>query len=521
VATNKDPGSLNFGRRRFHLSIMPQTTPSHERRQALRQADVGNTIRVLDSYPLSKYFDISQRLLDAFQKAVDGRRLDEAYVYGLRFAAFGVESLPKHKEWRMRSLQTPKYNKLKRRNAQQVEKVISMMEIIKQRMDAEELVLQEKRRRVQEEERRNEEEATQTQHEIEEQQAREKERRLKQLQLEREKHDELNSKSVEQSAMAKLLAMQSQISAPKLSEEQPSSGSESRTEQKKTKTTGDHRSSQSKPKTKSEPSLVSSEEKKTDQPVSRSSVDDKKLSGRDTTSVSVDGGTKPLPTTSSSTPSKPTSKVARTTTPRSSKEQKIIDLLENTIRLQEKRLTEIETTQIPALVRMAKEYLRQDESNREKALKCVARKRALERQADVIKAAIFNMETQMFMLENAMEDRQVHKALEEAAHAMKSLQTGVGDSEAVSVDLMDLAATLPNSMLADQDEDDEELLEELQGWISPGLMKKIEASKEDDEVSILSMPNVPTSVAGISSLTTEASDSDPSTVEKLLKAVLG
>ena len=125
-------------------------SPSYARRQALRQADVSNSIQVLDSYPLSKYFDIAQRLLDVFQEAVDKRRLDEAYVYGIRFAAFSVEALPKHTDWRR---EKNDYAQPKRRNAKQVEKVISMMEIIKQRMDAEELILQEKQR-VEEEERR-------------------------------------------------------------------------------------------------------------------------------------------------------------------------------------------------------------------------------------------------------------------------------------------------------------------------------------------------------------------------------
>ena len=163
------------------------SSPSEARRQALRRADVGNTIRVLDSYPLSKYFDISQRLLDAFQKSVDARRLDEAYVYGLRFAAFGVESLPKHKEWRSN---TGSYSKQKRRNSQQVEKVISMMEIIKQRMDAEELILQEKRRVHEDEMRRKEEEQRRQQRVIEETEYRQREER--QRTLERDKNSNIN-----------------------------------------------------------------------------------------------------------------------------------------------------------------------------------------------------------------------------------------------------------------------------------------------------------------------------------------
>lgn len=465
------------------------SSPSYQRRQALRQADVGNTIRVLDSYPLDKYFDISQRLLDAFQKAVDGRRLDEAYVYGLRFAAFGLESLPKHKEYR---LQTTRYNKQKRRNAIQVEKVISMMEIIKQRMDAEECVLQERRRAQEEEEAERQREL-----ELEEQKTIKEQQRK--LELQKKKEDDMKSKNVEQSAMTKLLAMQSKISAPK----QQSSDEH-------------HFSASKKPANIESSETPPSERQTTDNTATQSGEHGEKSLKEIHVNVDKEGaGT--FATTA--TPSKSSGKIQRKMTPISSKEQKTIDLLDSTIRLQEKRLVDIEMTQIPALVRLAKEYLRQDETNRDAALKCVARKRALERQLDVIKAAIFNMETQMFMLENAMEDRQVHKALEEASHAMKSLQQSLGDSEAMSFDLTDLTATLPPSMLVDQEEDDEELLEELQGWISPEQAKD-RATKEDDQVSILSMPNVPDSAGGFSSTSSETADTD-STVEKLIRAVLG
>ena len=252
------------------------------------------------------------------------------------------------------------------------------------------------------------------------------------------------------------------------------------------------------------------EEKKADHPApSRSNVDTKKSVGEPSVSVVDDRAKNSKESALDS--SQPSGAATRKMTPRSSKEQKTIDLLESTIHLQEKRLVEIETKQIPALLRMAKEYLHREPKDRDSALKCAARKRSLERQMDVIKAAIFNMETQMFMLENAMEDRQVHKALEEASQAMKSLQQNAGASETSSVDLTDLAATL-----LDSEDDDEELMEELQGWISPEGAKKRQAmNTEDDGVSILSMPNVPTSTAA------QTSDNETSGMGRLLKAVLG
>lgn len=456
------------------------SSPSHQRRQALRQADAGNTVRVLDSYPLSKYFDMSQRLLDAFQSAVDGRRLDKAYVLGLRFAAFGVESLPKHRDWRKST-----NAKQKRRNAKQVDKVISMMEVIKQRMDVEEMVLQEQRRAREEEEQQQQETERQKKQEIEGQRKREEQReKAKQQKADEEKR----SKNVEQSAMAKLWAMQNNISAP-------DSG----------KALG--------PKEEAD-------NKVPDQGISKTK--NAKASGVQSSSPEqekVQDSASDMAKTGVSTPSETTNSLPRKSTPKSSREQKTINLLQNTIYLQEKRLEEIGNTQIPALVRSAKEYLNQEEADRDAALKCVARKRALERQMDVIKAAIFNMETQMFMLENAMEDQQVQKALNEASHAMKGLQDSVGDTEASTMDLTNMAESLSPTAVT-TDEDDEELMEELQGWLEPGQKR---AQEDTEEVSILSMPNVP--AASLSDRAAIAADSsvedDSSTIGSLMKAVLG
>lgn len=478
---------------------MADDSPSFQRRQALRQADAGNSIRVLDSYPLMKYFDISQRLLDAFQKAVDGRRLDEAYVYGLRFAAFGVESLPKHKDWRKTT-----YTKQKRRNAKQVEKVISMMEIIKQRMDAEELVLQEQRR-VQEEIRQEEEMARQKQRELEQERARQEQQRKEQ---ELKATEEELSKRIEQSALAKLLAMQSTLSASKVVETSASTTPHSKKEEAPKESRKDS-SKEKRPSTdvESSTSKTALEEKKTDHPA---------------THVVATPSKHPVEITSETThaPSKSPKPLPRKMTPRTSKEQQTIDLLQSTIRAQEKRLIEIESIQIPAMVRLAKECLQQNEGNREAALKFVAKKRSLERQMDVIKAAIFNMETQMFMIENAMEDRQVQKALEDASQAMKGLQQSVGDSEGTVMDLTNLSASLPSSsaLLGEQDDDDE-LLEELEAWLTPGQKKTLQ--HDDDDVSILSMPNVPTSLNAANSLAADSSKAESSTLDKLLKAVLG
>jgi hypothetical protein len=189
-------------------------------------------------------------------------------------------------------------------------------------------------------------------------------------------------------------------------------------------------------------------------------------------------------------------------TPMSRKEKETIDLLQQNIEAQERRLEEIENERIPSLHRAAKSFLK--EKNKAEALKCVAHKKRLENQVDVIKSAIFNMETQMFKLENAMEDRYVKKALDEAASAISGL---LGDS---AVDLTDMNESLLS--VGGVVESDEDLLDELNEWVSPeGRQKK--RTEQEDDVSILSLPTIPS--------TNPYRDSSSSSVDKRMEAVLG
>jgi hypothetical protein len=197
-----------------------------------------------------------------------------------------------------------------------------------------------------------------------------------------------------------------------------------------------------------------------------------------------------------------TSSTNRMMTPMSRKEKETIDLLQQNIEAQERRLEEIENERIPSLHRAAKSFLKQ--KNKAEALKCVAHKKRLENQVDVIKSAIFNMETQMFKLENAMEDRYVKKALDEAASAISGL---LGDS---AVDLTDMNESLLSA--GGVVESDEDLLDELNEWVSPeGRQKK--RTEQDDDVSILSLPTIPS--------TNPYLDSSSSSVDKRMEAVLG
>lgn len=778
---------------------------------------------------MSTYFDIAQRLLDVFQEALDGRRLDEAYVYGLRFATLSTEAMPKHKEWR----RGKDYAQQKRRNSKQVEKVISMMEIIKQRMDAEEMIILEKRRREEEERDRQLQQARRDA-EIAEQRKREKEMEtMKRLEMERKKlaeeaavakrdaqqaeqrkrEKDLESrkrlemedkKLVEESAVAKLLAMQKKITEPAKKERKngvgkqsdretttasPSSSTstsmvplpdetkdkripqitskdERKQELKKTSSKGIFKVGKSKktssgPVTSDQPNqteknpsatvyassplvvkssradkVISSrqssnstlitppqDEARNEQvttrepkevgkqgrnksgskgtssfegetamtsspPASNSSrtntmIDSRasssgvlKVSSQDETRTeqmtshnlkevrkqgrnksarkvnsssegetamisppssstmqmvpspneatnelttlsepqevrktvrkkfwtkgrSSSGGEtvmapnsslsaasvfhsldetksarttlsapkeelkqvskktemkgvltapeekkvppippRPSPTeekqvalvplssppvrssSSSSTPIVPSPDVARNErlTPRTEKEHRTIDMLVKTIAAQEHRVEQMENVQIPKLVRLAKEHLQQGEAGRATALKCMARKRTLEREVDTVKAAIFRMETQMFMLENAIEDRQAYKTLEEASNVMKSLQQSIGGRDAETVDLTDLSSLLPTSVDMEPEETEGELLEELEELMSPRPKKQT----SERDISILSMPKIPSTRPSENTFTPIGQqEEDAWGVNKLMKAILG
>ncbi len=117
------------------------SSPSYHRRQALRQTAATSSRLVQASRPLKDYVSLAQRLHVAFGQAVDARQVDAAYVFGLRLATLALESLPRHPEWKQ-----PYHAKEKRRLASQVDNAIAQMEILKQRMDAEELMRQQQQR---------------------------------------------------------------------------------------------------------------------------------------------------------------------------------------------------------------------------------------------------------------------------------------------------------------------------------------------------------------------------------------
>jgi hypothetical protein len=582
---------------------MSSSSPSAARRHSLKVSDAENHLRVLDSFPLHKYIDIAQRLLDCFQTAVDNRNLDEAYVYGHRFAHLVVKCLPQHEEWKhSRPGATSVDAKRKNRLNSQVEKVLSMMEVIVQRMDAEELVKEKEQKKAREIEKEIEKSRLdcQRRREKEQRDALEEERQ-KFLAEQKEKDVVKKKKDVERSAIAKLLALNAKTkietaysSSKKITKKKVSDSSKSEISSKTIEVTATH----SKAKKQREGNLISTRqsssranvtdiissghtsnvqglpkvkvsrqerEKEANAPVShpvdilassphrskpannQETVCDHTPKTKNQISIKTKKNETPVTTHNAvellrndgfkqerkETPRADISNISLTTqsscrvttivsehrpgeietqlrgseqsvgdggatkldtqlpncilSPLSSKEQGTIDLLQHNIAAQERRLEEIEETQIPYLLSTAKTRLK--ENQKKEALKCLAHKKRLEQQVDVIKAAIFNMETQMLMLENAIEDRQVKRALDEAASALSGLQQAVGDPYATSVDLTSMNLALPSVDLVD--ETDEELMEQLEDWVGPLDKRRKSQLDPEDNACILSLPRVP------------------------------
>ena len=446
-------------------------------------------LTLLLSTRISEYFAMTQRLHTAFGVSIEKRQIDAAYVYGLRLASLAVELLPNHPEWKQSSCA-----KQKRRLANQVDQTLRQMEVLKQRMDAEELMRRQKqhqeeeRQRQAEEQRHREEEERRQKQEAAQKRLKEERKRLladhkkEQEALELKKMTE-KQQSIEQSAMAKLQALRHKLPVPPAKSDSAVST----------------------------PSLLPT------------SVDTKEIQ----------------------TP--PSSTIKRQLTPRSSKEQATIDMLYQAMKNQEKRIQQIETKQIPQLLALAKEHLKKFRSeedtlankineaksnpHRRAALQCLARKKKLECQAETAKAAIFQMETQIFYLENAMEDRLVQQTLAEASQAMADLRKTVGVDTPVEDFAQDLATSLAidTPMTVVDPEDEEDLLEELQELMSSGETQKSNTkttSVSDEEASVLSLPPALTSLPDISKDTTATTSKTSSptangAVQNLLKAVMG
>ncbi|KAL3937655.1 MAG: hypothetical protein SGBAC_007285 [Bacillariaceae sp.] len=172
-----------------------ETTPSTARRQALRQGADSNKIQIRKAIPLSKYYSIAKRLLDHFTAAFDDRSLNEAYIYGVRYASLCVESIPQHPAYRDRT-----YAMQHKEMSDKCNYVLECLEIVRQRMDAEE-ILREQQRKLE----------LKKQTERQQAEAAELEARRKQ---EKEEFERQEATKTQMRALSKLSAMQRDLNQP-------------------------------------------------------------------------------------------------------------------------------------------------------------------------------------------------------------------------------------------------------------------------------------------------------------------
>ena len=113
--------------------------PSDARREALRkQVDVtAQSLRVLSNFtPIARYYDISAKLFHAFEICVQHDNLDDAYVFGKRYANFCMISLPTH-DYYMSS--RPELKRMRITRQKNLEYVAVTLEEVVRRMDQEEV----------------------------------------------------------------------------------------------------------------------------------------------------------------------------------------------------------------------------------------------------------------------------------------------------------------------------------------------------------------------------------------------
>jgi uncharacterized protein with von Willebrand factor type A (vWA) domain len=134
------------------------------------------------------------------------------------------------------------------------------------------------------------------------------------------------------------------------------------------------------------------------------------------------------------------------------------------------------------------------------------------------------METQIFMLENAMEDRLVQSTLKEASRAMSDLQKLAG----IETPVEDFAQQLSESLAADasetalDSEEEDDLLEELQSLIDENSNVEMSSGLSKENADVLALPVALTSpLPSTGQLTSSTSDTTSDSVRNLLKAVLG
>jgi hypothetical protein len=424
-------------------------SPSAARRRALRQGTKAKSL--MPTVPISNYYELTDRLYASFCVALDNRKLDDAYVWGIRFATFSTEALPTHPAYSQST-----FLKLRKRNAQRTQHVLTQLEAVTARMDAEELlkeqqrqqqIQQQRRAQEQEEERlrllalkqKQEEEAEQEIKRIElvQKQHREKEERMR-----IEKSKMAHQQAVQNSALAKLASLQN-VSKQSLQPHSLATASEPETNTIATRVVG----------TGSNMCNNDSIEVATQSQAKLAEL-----------VIANDQQKDPI---ASTTPIKYTnednSDCYNPTKDLSDEEKHTLALLQQTIDRQDARIQDIVCTEIPAWRSQAK--IKLAAGQRKDALHCIYHKRRWQRTVDILKESIFQMETQILRIQSAAQDREVSSVLQAATAAMQAIQRheGVNNNAMEFMGEIGQGALLPLSddEMAYDDVEEDELLSEL------------------------------------------------------------
>lgn len=175
-----------------HRSGPDESRPGYDRREQLRDAGDG-VPTVSNFFPIERYYDASDKVLESFTAAFEGRQLDNAYVYGRRYCNFYVNGITKHDYYLSK-------NSERRRNQanKRVDDVLNKLELVKEWMDAEELEREKKRKALIQ---RQKEEREKRQRELDQKRIDELQKRILQ-QKKTPSHG--TSANLEESALAKL-----------------------------------------------------------------------------------------------------------------------------------------------------------------------------------------------------------------------------------------------------------------------------------------------------------------------------
>mmetsp|Transcript_16826 Transcript_16826/g.19390 ORF Transcript_16826/g.19390 Transcript_16826/m.19390 type:complete len:540 (-) Transcript_16826:261-1880(-) len=166
-------------------------SPSHDRRQKLR--DAGTIPEVSNFFSIERYYDASDKLLQAFEMSYESQHINNAYVYGRRYCDFCITEIPKHDYYRAK-----KFEARRNKTNTRVDDVLIKVQRVTELMDAEEV---EKGKKIQALIAKQKEERLKKQRELEQKRINDLQKRIEKQKI---SSSYVSSESLEESALAKL-----------------------------------------------------------------------------------------------------------------------------------------------------------------------------------------------------------------------------------------------------------------------------------------------------------------------------